>query len=131
MKSTCRSGVERAVRGTLAFALLTAVLDVPPAVRADAFSDDTCPNATPIGRHLNDLTAKPSPMSADLMQTARSLANAYRDCVASVDQNQYNNRNAAPAGGSMNDSVSVDRLYARVAYARSLRRVAMFRGRVR
>ena len=103
-------------------AFAAALLAAPPAsadTPAAAFTDDACPAATPLGRHLNAIDPQSAAAQDDILATAKAMVGAYRDCVMSFDNDARGHQQDAS-----NDYVVTHRMYARLALARSLQRVA-------
>lgn len=91
----------------------------------DAFGDQTCPNVTPAGRHLNALVDASTILSDDLVSAAQAMVDGYRACKHGYDDNAYHNHEGE-TGTSVTDALPIGRLYARLALARSLQRVGVY-----
>ncbi len=89
---------------------------------AAAFSDDACPGATPVGRHLNELNAQAKPSNDELMATSKQLVQAYRDCAKGYDRDTQ----SRSTSDQSSDYVVIRRMYSRLALARALDRVASY-----
>lgn len=109
----------------LTLASIMAVGARPAAAQDTAFTDDSCPMATPAGRHLNEVGAQPTHTNDDMLAAARALADAYRACVASYDSDLHH-----PVADQSSDKLVVGRMYSRLALARSLQRLGMFHGQL-
>lgn len=107
---------------SVAAALIATQPGIAMAQQAPApFNDEACPNATPLGRHLNELNAQAKPSNDQLMATAKQLVDAYRNCAQSYDR-EVNAKNSDES----TDYIVTNRMYARLALARSLQRVAAY-----
>jgi hypothetical protein len=108
----------------LIFAALLASLAAPAASEGPAqFTDTACPDATPIGRHLNTLSESTPVPTPELMSTALQLVSVYQACAEAYD------RGTALGGGSQDanaNGVVVLRLYAHLALARAEQRVGNY-----
>jgi hypothetical protein len=95
-----------------------AASDPPP-----QFTDAACPDATPLSRHLNELTAASTNLTPDLMSTALKLVAIYQTCADGYD------RGTVLGGASQDTSasgVSLLRLYSHLALARAQQRVGNY-----
>ncbi len=88
---------------------------------ASPFVDEACPNATALGQHLNELNAQAKPSNDQLIATAKQLVDAYRSCAQSYDRDVHGKNS-----DQSTDYVVAHRMYARLALARSLQRVAAY-----
>jgi len=112
------------MRTILKLAVAVALIAQPAiagAQQAAPFVDEACPNATLPGRHLNELNAQAKPSSDQLMANAKQLVDAYRNCTESYDRDVHGKN-----GDASSDYVVTHRMYARLALARSLQRVAAY-----
>jgi hypothetical protein len=108
----------------LVLAVLLASLAAPAAGDSPPqFTDAACPDATPLGRHLDELTAATSSLTPDLMSTALKLVAVYQTCADAYD------RGSTLGGASQDKStsgVSLLRLYSHLALARAQQRVGNY-----
>jgi hypothetical protein len=108
----------------LVFVVLLASLTAPAASDTPPqFTDAACPDATPVSRHLNEVTSATSSLTPDLMSTALKLVAVYQACADGYD------RGTALGGASQDTStngVSQLRLYSHLALARAEQRVGNY-----
>ena len=112
-------------RSIVALACAVTIALMPAIAAADtAFEDQTCPNVTPLGRHLNEIVDASKTLTDDLVAAAAAMVAGYRECMNGYDHDQYNNRNDAQ--GQVTNATAIGRLYARLGLARSLERVGIY-----
>ena len=106
---------------------VVATFMLPVAARADnLFTDGTCEKATPVGRHLNELVAKNTTLTPELLATANEMRDVYEGCVSGYDTD---GRSSSGRGGeqfSNTNGAIVGRVYSRLALARALQRLAQY-----
>ncbi len=107
----------------IASALLAATAQPAASDTPAQFTDAACPNATAIGRHLNDLANSATVLTSDLMQTALQMVAVYQDCAAGYDRTAA----GAPGGAvSEGSGITARRIYAHLALARAQQRVGNY-----
>lgn len=110
----------------LALTLAAALAHPMPASSDDLFTDGTCEKATPAGRHLNELVEKNNTLTPELKTAATQMRDIYEECVTGYDRDA---RSSSGRGGEQftnTNGAIVGRLYARLALARALQRVAQY-----
>lgn len=115
------------LRSNFGCALVLAALTfvTPLAARADdVFEDQTCPNVTPLGRHLNEIVDTSKVLTDDLVAAANAMVAGYRECMNGYDHDLYNNR--TDSQGQVTNATEIGRIYARLGLSRSLERVGIY-----
>ena len=94
-------------------ALLAMLVASAASQTAQQFTDATCPDATPVGRHLNELANSSNVLTSDLMQTAQQLVLVYRECEPATTGMRRSRSRVPPAARGRTPSRAASTLTSR------------------